>query len=576
MTIIDTYPSIAQFDDAQPVTVIAEIDPSGCRAGIFLECRIYHAEKEVWRESREVQAGEKYVTFRFLPGKLSGRFKGYRVAMALFDGTKKISESFTAFDRAISWKYAPRYGFLTDFSEADFDDDSGVQQLNSYHVNVIMFYDWMYRHHQMLPPQDSFVDPLGRHLSLKTVKRKIEFCHQFGMKALAYGAVYAAQKEFYDEHKSSGLNKNDGKPVGVEYFLNIMDLSRGSAWHDHIIKEFEGAVRFGFDGIHMDQYGYPKEAIGQTNGREEVRHLSKDFRDFIDDVRDHFEKVNLSAPLSFNAVNNWPIETVANSKQDIMYVEIWSPNDTYQDIYQIIRGAKALCGSKQIVLAAYISAFQKAEKEKSEYLEGARNSALMTMATIFAGGGYHIFLGEREGFLQDPYFVNYHRDENSRFLSVIREYYDFITANGDLLFDLDIVDNTMTYTGGINDEYVFRAASAENGGVQFSNCPLCNTVWKLVKEKPGVKIIELVNYMGLENSKWDEAKPSLPNEIKGIEITALVVEKITGIYFASPDINHGEVKELSYETVPHAQGIAAKFTVPSLKIWDAIYILTEQ
>ena len=37
------------------------------------------------------------------------------------------------------------------------------------HLNAVQFYDWMYRHAQLLPPAGRFEDALGRELSLDTV-----------------------------------------------------------------------------------------------------------------------------------------------------------------------------------------------------------------------------------------------------------------------------------------------------------------------------------------------------------------------------------------------------------------------
>lgn len=54
----------------------------------------------------------------------------------------------------------------------------------------------MYRHDDLVPPEDTFTDLMGRELSLQVVKEKIALCHSYGMKAMAYGAIYAASKDF--------------------------------------------------------------------------------------------------------------------------------------------------------------------------------------------------------------------------------------------------------------------------------------------------------------------------------------------------------------------------------------------
>lgn len=41
----------------------------------------------------------------------------------------------------------------------------------------------------------------------------------------------------------------------------LMDIHRGTAWRKRILQEYGKALEKGFDGVHMDQYGDPKEAL---------------------------------------------------------------------------------------------------------------------------------------------------------------------------------------------------------------------------------------------------------------------------------------------------------------------------
>lgn len=69
--------------------------------------------------------------------------------------------------------------------------------MNKFHLNVIQFYDWMYRHDDLVPRQDEFVDPMGRTMSYKVIREKVAALHDKGMAAMAYGAVYTGLKDFY-------------------------------------------------------------------------------------------------------------------------------------------------------------------------------------------------------------------------------------------------------------------------------------------------------------------------------------------------------------------------------------------
>jgi len=424
----------------------------------------------------------------------------------------------------------------------------------------------MYRHHDLIPPQSNFIDSMGRSLSLSVVKQKIEYAHKYGMRAMAYGAVYASEIEFYDKNKELAIFQNNGKVLGFIDFIYMMDINRESKWHDHIIKEFEKAVDFGFDGIHMDQYGFPKEAWVKPFDKLKLRHLRNDFPKLIEDTRKYIEGNGKEVDLIFNAVNNWPIDTVANTSQDCVYIEVWPPNDTFEDLNRLILNAKRYAPQKQVILSAYLKGFLN---KQAVAQREAENGALLTMATIFSSGGFHLLLGEKHGVLTEAYYPTYATIISEEFKSRIRSYYDFIVRYEELLYSFDIVDNTLFLTGGINGEYVFK-------GAEFSPKAIQGKVWTQVKEKTGAKIIQLVNFNEADNMNWVDGKTNLPTIVNDIEVTALVVEDVKGVFLASPDFGMCNSIELKYTTVNHGQGNAIQFIVPELKVWNMIYILVEE
>lgn len=102
----------------------------------------------------------------------------------------------------------------------------------------------MYRHYQLLPPQDKFTDGMERKLSLNTILEKIDLCHRSNMAALAYGAVYGAEPEFFKEHPDLALYNGKGAPESIGNLFYIMDIRKESPWHDLIISEAEAATLF--------------------------------------------------------------------------------------------------------------------------------------------------------------------------------------------------------------------------------------------------------------------------------------------------------------------------------------------
>lgn len=561
MAIKDIYPTKAQFKAGEKIEII--VDAEGNILPNRLICNVYRLHVNILSTDKFVFNSENKVVFEFDINNNDMLISGYGVEVELYQDDEKVQTLNTAFDILSSWKYAPRYGFLSDFSVSDKDDNDDLLEMNKYHLNVVQYYDWMYRHHDLIPKTDTFIDPLNRELSLSTVKNKVGLAHKYGMEAIAYGAVYASSPEYYEKHKDLAIYKNNGEVFGFSNFLYMMDISRESKWHDHIINEFYKAIKLGFDGIHMDQYGYPKEAISNFNGKKTVRSLRGDFPNLINDTRSYIEGKGKQVSLIFNAVNNWPVETVAKAEEDVVYIEVWSPNDTYQDLYNLISNAKKYAPQKQVVLAAYMKPFLQ---ELNIPVEQAENAALLTMATIFASGGFHLLLGENKGILDDAYYPKYRTIKNEEFNKKLRKYFDFIVKYEELLYDFNIIDTTMVNTGGINGEYTIE-------GVKVSPKAEANSVWSLVKEKSGYKIINLVNFSGIEDMKWNVPKKKAPYTVKDIEISVLTCNEVKAVYVASPDLCYGKALKLNFEYVKSEQGNKIIFTIPELNIWDLIYIV---
>lgn len=560
MIIKDVYPSKAQFKKGEKIEIIAELE--GTAPLNTLRCRVYKLHEIILVQDKFIALPENRVVFEFdING--YGELSGFGVEIEHYEKNETLQVMYTAFDISDSWRYAPRYGFVSDFSPEDKEDKTDLKQMNKYHLNVVQYYDWMYKHHDLIPAEDVFMDPLNRRLCLSTVKDKIELAHSYGMEAMGYGAVYGAEPRFYEEHKEMAIYKNDGEVFGFYGFLYMMDISRECRWHDLIINEFYKAVKLGFDGIHMDQYGFPKEAVSIADGTKKIRKLKNDFPDLINDTRKYIEGKGEKVNLIFNAVNNWPVETVAGAGQDAVYIEVWPPNDTYQDLYNLITNSKKIAPEKQVILAAYMRPFLE---ELNIPVDKAENAALLTMAAIFASGGFHLLLGENNGILADPYYPKYRTADNKSFIRQLRNYYDFIVRYEELLFDLDIIDTTMTSTGGINGDYIFNNCKA-------SPKAEANCIWTLVKERPGYKIVNLINFNGIDNMNWNEAKEKAPGEINGIELSVITCHEIKGVFTASPDYNNGAAVELDFEYTQSDQGKAVKFSIPSLKVWDLVYLV---
>ncbi|NTV77560.1 MAG: hypothetical protein HGA25_00060 [Clostridiales bacterium] len=386
----------------------------------------------------------------------------------------------TSFDLVKNSGDVIRYGFLSDFDGKDNSQD--IEFMADMHINAVQFYDWMYRHDQLVSKEDAYKDPLGRDTYNLVIKEKINHCKEKGMRSFAYGAVYAATRQTFEEHPQWGLYTLDGEPMMFADWLYFMNISKNCGWRKHIIQEYQSAIEtLGFSGIHMDTYGFPKNTCDIDGNRID---LADEFTGLIDDSREAVCRQNSSNGVIFNAVNNWPIEAIAKSRQDAAYIEVWPPNDTYYDLYRLIRNAIHLC-EKSVILAAYMHPFQKTDSD--EETERAENAFLLTNAVINASGGTQLVLGEEEGILCDSYYVKYARLRPG-FIPKVKKYCDCLVAYADLLYQDKGVDISMTASGGINEDICFYSKQAA-----FSTDGKEGTIWTIIRQLNNRISIQLIN-----------------------------------------------------------------------------------
>jgi dextranase len=261
-----------------------------------------------------------------------------------------------------------------------------------FHLTCLQLYDWMYRHYRLLPPREQFRDALGRTLSLKTVRTAIDACHEHGIAALAYAAVYAAEPEFFRQHRRWGLYKANGSSIMLGKLFHLMDIGRNSPWVPYLLNDFRRTLRrLAFDGFHLDQYGYPRVAYTNTGA---VRDVAQNFAEFVGRAaaatRGHERGV------IFNAVNGWPLEQVASTKQVASYIEVWPPHISYADLVGLVRRSHDLAPGKPVILAAYPS-FLRDSKHRSP--QAIASSLTLMTAVIMGSGAWHLLLGEGDAAL---------------------------------------------------------------------------------------------------------------------------------------------------------------------------------
>lgn len=551
--IVGIVPDRASYrpgDEAHVAVVLVGERTSVFRGRLTLD--LTHLDRTVERlvQVVAVEAGERQeVIFRLTPPPEARR--GYGLDATLTDaGGRVLAIGSGALDILVHWSQAPRYGFLSEFGPEQATTSIGerISSLGRYHLNVVQCYDWMWRHYRLLPPTEEFTDALGRRLSLATVRATVAAVQAQGGAALAYGAVYGAEPEFADEHPELTLFDEQGQPISLAGLFTIMNIAPDSPWVPLIVAEFAAAVReVGFDGIHLDQYGFPKTA--RTSGGEVVD-LADHFPPLIEAARAAVVAERPDAGVIFNAVANWPIETVAPTTQDAVYIEVWPPDDDYDDLRRLIRDAKPLGGGKPVILAAYLSPFLDAHEAA---LPGAEAAALLATATIAASGGFHLLLGERDGILCDPYYPKY-ATLRPAFAATMRAYSDFLVRYQEFLTAPGLEEWDHAAEATLGGGAVRLAAGAEPGAV-----------WTIGTRTAGYRVLHLINLTDQQDAAWN-APRTPPQPLDDLELVLHGLLEVRRAWLVTPDADLGRPRPLTVRR----RGDRLVVRVPRLHVWAIV------
>lgn len=379
-----------------------------------------------------------------------------------------------------------RYGFVTDYSP-ERDLNAVADNIRRLHLSGIQFYDWAYRHADLLGGGENYTDALNQPISLQTVRDLVTTVREVGSSALGYAAVYAVGPNEWPQWQHRALITASGKPYGLGDFLFLLDPASPD-WIEHFTEELTKAVRqIGFDGFHLDQYGYPKNAVRADGANI---NMSASFGNIISKIRDALP----TQQLVFNNVNDFPTWVTVHSPQDAIYIEAWAPHVSLNSFAQVVNRAKNLAGAKPVVIAAYQHVYDVAPTDASDL------ATAFSMATLFSHGASQILVGEADRILVDPYYVRNLKIEKSTG-DLLKSWYDFLVEHDELLLDPKIVEITGSYAGTYNDDcdVTFEQASVTESAE-------AGAVWRRITSTDNGLVVHLINLVGQDNTFWDVAR----------------------------------------------------------------------
>lgn len=502
-------------------------------------------------------------------------FKGYMIEIGLWDASNELLDYETlGIDVSSTWTKFPRYGYVWNFGE-NVDVESRIETLKNYNINALQYYDWKYRHHKPIGDNtDVWDDWTGRKIYGDTLRKYISEAKKANMVNMAYNMIYAAtngyeedgvKKEWAIYHAEGDLagqhfnfQMTDSSPTGITH-LFFFDPSN-KEWQDYIFKQQKKVFEtFEFDGWHGDtvgDWGKMRTHDGKT------LYVTDTYTEFLNAAKEAIgDKF-----LSFNPVGAQGIENVNKSNVDVLYAEIWPWDtdrdglkyDSYYSLKKQIDRSREESGGKSLVIPAYMN-YGYGEENPGRFFNTA--SVLLTDAAVFAAGGSRIELGDNGSMLSNEYFPAENLFMSQELKDYIANYYDFIVAYENLLRDGQ--ENT-------DNKIVFSDYRSSTLGIP-------DQIWAYSKQDDEYEIVQMINLLGVMDDKWraNDGEKEKPTHIENFEMKYYYSNDIQGVYFASPDLDGGQTKELSFTKGSDDDGDYILVEVPSLEYWSMIFMRYE-
>jgi len=531
MTVLELLPSRTSYRPGTPVGI--EVRGLSGSSGTS-ELTVWHLGDRV---AAVPVAGDGVVELGPLPA------GGYSV---------ELGSAQTAVEVVAEARSVLRYGFVVDYRPGR-DLAAVADNLRRLHLTGVQFYDWAYRHADLLGGGEQYDDALGQPVSLGTVRALIDTCHQVGSDALGYAAVYAVGPQEWPKWEHDALLTATGKPYALGDFLFVLDPAAAD-WLDHFTADLAAATeQVGFDGYHLDQYGYPKQAHRPDGRRVDV---AASFCRLISGVRQALP----DGRLVFNNVNDFPTWRTGSAPQDAVYIEVWKPQLELGHLAQTVNRARSVAGGKPVVIAAYQHVYDSAPAAEADL------ATAFTMATLFSHGATHLLCGEADRILVDPYYVRNHQIGAST-ADLLHRYYDFAVAHAELLFDPAIVEVTGSFAADYNDDLEVSYRAGERP-VETEQLATAGTVWRRINQLPdGRYVVHLVNLTGQRDTCWDAPRDQPAATGPGTLRIRRMGTALPRVRYASPD---GQPRLVDLELA--ADGDWAVGTLPDVQVWQLLLI----
>jgi dextranase len=462
----------------------------------------------------------------------------------------------------------PVHGFATSFAE---DDTALVLQWHrALRSTVVQVYDWMASYTEPLGPESGWEDPSHRPVSLGALRALAAGLKELGAITHAYAPVYAVGNQFAAEHPEMLMYQGDGEPIR---FLDQIVLANPAnlEWQRHFATTYgEAADAVGFDGFHIDTYGYPRIADDVDGNPIELRSAYESFLTFLRAARP-------STLLSFNQVNGVPSATKLPDGPGFRYCEIWPPNDEWRHFEGLLdrtSGRAGLLGrptSREEVTRGSLACYPPVWGIDSPtgLVEGvARKASLRTVvateAIVTMLGASALIYGDKAAALCDPYYPKHARLSEQEAATVVA-WRRFALRCRDLFLEGE--DTSWYEIGDENGSVSVEASEPVRpepvGGVLFAR----------VVHSEGLVSVGVVDLTGSKDGRWSE--PTERGSVSSVTIRVLLDHPGSWHTGAAVLGTHDDrFAPILAKEVAHRQGRALEVELPIVSGWSVLRLAT--
>jgi dextranase len=557
-------------DRAESQTLLAPL----ARRQKFYELRAFHATGEdvvIYRAPlrtarlRALLATGETVEAVYQDGwMLSGLRPGTYVVQATDDDDGLLGEIITTVGADPGER--PIHGFATSFQDED------IPAVLAWHralrSTVVQVYDWMASYTEPIGPSGNWRDPSNRPVSLDALRNLASGLRAQGSVTHAYVPIYAVGHAFAREHPEMLMYDDQGE--AIRFMDQIVLANPGhEGWQRHFVTSYgDAAQAIGFDGFHIDTYGYPRVAFDAEGVAIDMRAAYEAFLVF---ARGAWP----GTLTSFNQVNGVPSAAILPPGPHFRYCEIWPPNDEWRHFEGLLdrsSGVAGLLGASadgttglRGSIACYppvwgidsVGGDIDAPDPAASLRTVVSTEAIATML-----GASPLIYGDKGAALCDPYYPKHARLSPEQLGEVVA-WRHFALRCRDL------------FTSG--EDTSWYEIDDENGAVGIESPvpvrpePSGASVFARVNSGPDLVTVGVLDLTGSENGKWSE--PTRRGTVTNVTVRILLDNPsawtTSAAVLGARDEHFVPVHSV---VVAHRQGRALEVSLPVMSGWSVLRV----